>query len=155
MWLHKVITLCILTGLGCESAFASQPNNIHFDISPFAVAEETPTPESTYIPPNHRWVTITLNISALIDSTSRTKPHEFLYHIACRNDDVQVVGYSPSTKLQTTTNGGISVERMAERSKSVGVHLHSLYHGIANADAALDSQTRSNDKTKYERVAPP
>lgn len=146
----SLLAFSLVTG----ALLADEPTSIGFDVSSVAVAREASASESTFVPPGYRWVTFHLDISALIDSTSRSKPHEFLYQVTSASRDASVVDYSPRTQLSDTVIGGIQEEKCDEKASSLGLGIKGTYHGIVHADGGADTSKKSSTKTKVQRVAP-
>ena len=134
-------------------ARAQQASTVNFDVIPAIAASEPNSEPSVFVPEGAKLIELRLDISALIDSTLESQPHEFLYHIVNRSSASRVVDYSPRTTLQDTTIGGISVEQSNETSRNLGFQLNSLTQGALRASGGGDLLAKQTDKAKFERVA--
>ncbi|MEZ6087574.1 MAG: hypothetical protein R3C05_06025 [Pirellulaceae bacterium] len=137
-----------------RSLSAESTSAIAFDVASVAAARTVEPAPGVFVPEGYRWVQVHLDISSLIDSAQKNKPHEFLYTLHWANRDSRVMDYSPRTQLSDTVIGGIQVEESKEKSKNLGLSVKGSYIGMIHGDGGADVADKVCNRTKFEKVAP-
>jgi hypothetical protein len=127
---------------------------VRFDV-PYSVAclDVTP-PEFGQLHPGSKLIEARFPVSAMIRGGNANQLTHFLYHFHHVARKMEIIDYLPKTTLASDYEGGISVERVQENSKNLGVNVGGNFQGMVDGKGTAGVGQKTINTTRFSRVPP-
>lgn len=155
------LLLIAVTGTSCvftEAIYADEPP-IKFDVPALVAVGELETASSANgrlsvrrDSTNEKTIRVVIPVSSEVRNSDRGNVEEFRFDVFWNRNAYPIAGYGPQTKTVSDIDGLISVEKVQERNKGLGLDLETGYQDLVLGNAKAEISKKNGTKIKYNEV---
>lgn len=146
--------LMAVSSLLPSACVQAESPRVAFDMSRVVACRDVTTPEFLAANPQDRLMQAKLEISSLILRGGENDLVQYLCRITSPNRNLLVVDYQPRTVPASDFAGNVGVEKKREKSRSLGVSVHSAWDLPVNATGSAEAGGKDLSSVRYELVPP-
>jgi len=161
------LLLIAVAGSSCvftDSNYAGEPS-IKFDVPALIAVEQADIasgskgpkgadgyPSERSYSSSEKMIRVVIPVSSEVGKRDRGNVKEFQYDVFWNRNSYPINGYGPQTQTVSDIEGLISIEKVHERNKGLGIDLDSGYQDLVSGTAKAELSKKNSTKVKYSEV---
>ena len=145
--------LLAVVGSSClftDSIYADD-RPVKFDVPALVAVSEAGFADHGYSA-NEKTIRVVIPVSSEVRNSDRGNVEEFQFDVYWNRNAYPIAGYGPQTQTVSDIEGLISIEKVHERNKGLGIDLESGYQDLVSGNAKAELAKKNSSKVKYNEV---